>query len=255
MGDTAIILCKCRGENFSDERYNELAEVIGYFNADLFKVDDLCAAVLTDSEKLTKLGKDYSSVLVLACQVRAVKHLLIQNKVELTNYKVINYRDTDIHDTITEINKQDLPQGRANVYQIESDLKVPSWFPVIDQERCTSCGRCVKFCLFGVYRIEDETVHVDNPLHCKNNCPACARSCPVSAIIFPKYKQGGVISGAELDSSETDQQPLEGNFLKQLSERKAIRKSILKSSIVQKAEDKRDMTLKSSENRFLNNND
>ncbi len=62
------------------------------------------------------------------------------------------------------------------------------WFPVIDYDRCANCKQCMNFCLFGVYGLSDEgRVEVQNPAGCKTNCPACARMCPASAIIFPKY--------------------------------------------------------------------
>ena len=62
------------------------------------------------------------------------------------------------------------------------------WFPVIDYDRCLNCKQCMNFCLFGVYRLSEEgRVQVQNPAGCKTNCPACARMCPASAIIFPKY--------------------------------------------------------------------
>jgi ferredoxin len=42
---------------------------------------------------------------------------------------------------------------------------------------------------------------VANPSSCKNNCPACARICPETAIIFPKSGEspinGDVISDEE----------------------------------------------------------
>lgn len=71
------------------------------------------------------------------------------------------------------------------------------WFPVIDRERCNSCGKCMAFCLFGVYSsgASGEPL-VTAPASCKNNCPACARSCPQQAIIFPKYAQAPINGGA-----------------------------------------------------------
>jgi NAD-dependent dihydropyrimidine dehydrogenase PreA subunit len=61
------------------------------------------------------------------------------------------------------------------------------WFPVIDYDRCSACGQCEAFCLFGVYDVADQIVRVARPANCKNNCPACARVCPQQAIIFPKH--------------------------------------------------------------------
>jgi NAD-dependent dihydropyrimidine dehydrogenase PreA subunit len=61
------------------------------------------------------------------------------------------------------------------------------WFPVIDYDRCTACGQCAAFCIFGVYTHQPDRVLVTRPANCKNNCPACARVCPAGAIIFPKH--------------------------------------------------------------------
>jgi hypothetical protein len=69
------------------------------------------------------------------------------------------------------------------------------WYPVIDYSRCSQCGQCLEFCLFGVFsRIEDRVVasHRDN---CKPGCPACARVCPRGAIMFPQYDSDPAIAG------------------------------------------------------------
>jgi len=73
-----------------------------------------------------------------------------------------------------------------------------AWYPVIDYDRCVSCGQCAEFCLFGAFEVEgDGRVRVARPARCKLNCPACARVCPASAIIFPKFPDGGPIAGDE----------------------------------------------------------
>ena len=68
---------------------------------------------------------------------------------------------------------------------------------MIDQDRCTDCGLCSNFCIFGVYSFEDNKLKVDNPDNCKTDCPACARVCPETAIMFPKHEGDSPIAGAD----------------------------------------------------------
>ena len=71
------------------------------------------------------------------------------------------------------------------------------WHPVIDYSRCTGCGQCMQFCLFGVYELDGaETVRATHPDNCKPGCPACARICPVGAIMFPLCDRDEAIAGA-----------------------------------------------------------
>lgn len=71
------------------------------------------------------------------------------------------------------------------------------WYPVIDAERCQTCGHCQEFCLFGVYeRDATQQVRVAHPDNCKAGCPACSRICPHGAIMFPLYDQDPAIAGA-----------------------------------------------------------
>jgi Pyruvate/2-oxoacid:ferredoxin oxidoreductase delta subunit len=70
------------------------------------------------------------------------------------------------------------------------------WYPVLDRERCTSCGRCLDFCLFGVYSRDGRRVQVAEPDRCKPGCPACARVCPAGAVMFPHYDADPAIAGA-----------------------------------------------------------
>jgi hypothetical protein len=72
------------------------------------------------------------------------------------------------------------------------------WYPVIDYSRCVGCKQCHDFCLFGVYAVDASgRVSVTQPDNCKPGCPACARVCPVSAIIFPECKDDEAIAGGE----------------------------------------------------------
>ena len=96
-----------------------------------------------------------------------------------------------------------------------SPLKKPGewvpWFPVIDYDRCQGCRQCFEFCLFGVYTVEGATVRVAQPDHCKTGCPACARVCPHSAIVFPKFKDGP-ISGAEGELTDVGRDGLKADL-------------------------------------------
>jgi Pyruvate/2-oxoacid:ferredoxin oxidoreductase delta subunit len=90
-------------------------------------------------------------------------------------------------------------------------LAAERWYPVLDKSRCTECRHCLQFCLFGVYELDPAgKVRVARPDECKAGCPACARVCPHSAIMFPLYDRDAGISGApgELVQREADDRRL-----------------------------------------------
>lgn len=95
--------------------------------------------------------------------------------------------------------KTDTVVGKEKYREIVSRFSVEegvdAWYPVLDKTRCTECGKCHDFCLFGVYAVENKKVRVMKPQNCKNNCPACARMCPSKAIIFPKYEKSPINGG------------------------------------------------------------
>jgi NAD-dependent dihydropyrimidine dehydrogenase PreA subunit len=71
------------------------------------------------------------------------------------------------------------------------------WYPVIDYDQCTNCMECLDFCLFGVYGVDkDSILRVVQQDQCRADCPACARVCPVGAIVFPKYATNQTIAGS-----------------------------------------------------------
>ncbi len=84
------------------------------------------------------------------------------------------------------------------------------WFPVIDYERCANCKQCLGFCLFGVYGVDgNDRVEVQRPERCKTGCPACARVCPNTAIIFPKYAAAPVNGEAVPDDGAREHEPVQ----------------------------------------------
>jgi len=112
------------------------------------------------------------------------------------------------------------------------------WFPVIDYDRCSGCLQCKKFCLFGVFAEgeEGETV-VLNPASCKTNCPACARICPETAIIFPKYAAAPINGSDEIvpeagEQSRVDLKTLlQGDLYEALRNRGGDKSDVLEAAM------------------------
>lgn len=53
--------------------------------------------------------------------------------------------------------------------------------PVIDMEKCTSCGVCDKHCPLDVIYMVDEFPEVRYPDECWH-CGACRQDCPTEAV-------------------------------------------------------------------------
>ena len=67
------------------------------------------------------------------------------------------------------------------------------WYPTIDYEKCTSCGKCVNYCTLGTYELQEDegkkkTVF-SNPDNCVVLCSGCDSICPAGAIKHPSKKQ------------------------------------------------------------------
>jgi len=85
--------------------------------------------------------------------------------------------------------KDDLLEGLEEQYQEYMGIPrhlIP-WFPIIDNDKCTGCKECLKFCHSNVFEYveEDRKVVVKNPWHCQVYCESCTYACPVNAISFP----------------------------------------------------------------------
>ncbi|HET6428947.1 MAG TPA: hypothetical protein VFJ30_11080 [Phycisphaerae bacterium] len=168
---------------------------------------DLCALAADGDGLLRQLAAE-PELIVVACHPRAVKALFASAGATLEEGRVtfLNLRAQSAEEILAAV---DVPESDrpADVTALAPVGSWRPWFPAIDPERCVQCKQCLNFCLFGVYATgPDGNVRVENPDHCKTNCPACARVCPSGAIVFPKYKSGpisGDDSAADEPAGET----------------------------------------------------
>lgn len=70
--------------------------------------------------------------------------------------------------------------------------KIP-WYPIIDYEKCITCGKCVEFCHNRAFDFEEKdgkkrTV-VKNPYNCVVFCRGCEEICPAGAISHPSEEE------------------------------------------------------------------
>lgn len=245
-----ILFCNCGGENIEPLMLNAIDFFLKSKKNDFTKLSDLCGLAATKSELLKELLKPETEYLVIGCYRRTMD-LLFQKISFKTEFQHLNlYQEKSIEVVVEQITS--FCNGETDSFaEIKDDSGWPSWYPVIDYSRCTSCGQCADFCLFGVYEKMEGLVKVVNPKGCKNNCPACARICPSTAIIFPKYKNGGAISGSdEIDELAENQRRLKDvesimgdDIYAALAQRKAKRQSIIREEVLRKALEERNNAL------------
>ncbi len=254
--DKHIIFCKCGGERIGLDVIQAINEQLKKQLVNVTCLSDLCGLVQLKSDLVSGIFKADAEYLVIGCFPRTMRLLFARIDEEAGKpavYEHINMIEMSPDQVIERINLFCLGQEGDSVYrEITEGSGWPSWYPVIDYSRCTSCGQCADFCLFGVYEKTETRVDVTNPQGCKNNCPACARICPSSAIIFPKYKNGGAVGGSdEIDEFAEQQrqaQDLESflgaDIYTALEKRKLKRKSIIRDEAMKTALTERDNAVK-----------
>ncbi len=233
-----LVYCNCGAGIISNEKQHALGESFKALKIDVFELHDICAFSLNEKDVLNSLEKNYNKKFIVACYPRAIQNIFQQNKIELTNYEILNFRELSTENIVETLKEKADESTDETSYEIlRSSLEVPAWYPVIDKSRCTLCGQCARFCVFGVYKYNKKSLEVVNPLSCKNNCPACGRTCPASAIIFPRLPENSVLSGAEPGSKDepAKTEKKEGLFVL-LNERNSVRKNIFKQGVTQQAE-------------------
>ena len=185
---------------------------------------------------MNNIIKNFTRKIVIACYPRAVRNMIQQAGLSYNGFETISFKEYSAGDILQKIKEiSGIEDGKADFTLLKSDLDVPAWFPVIDKSLCTLCGKCARFCLFGVYNFNGKRLEVINPLACKNNCPACGRTCPASAIMFPRMAEKTPLSGAEPGSTPN----VGGDLLIMLNERNRNRKGIFRNNIMKQAEDER----------------
>jgi NAD-dependent dihydropyrimidine dehydrogenase PreA subunit len=251
-----IVFCNCGGDTIKPDRLKEFEKNLIELNIDLIKLSDLCGLSVLNKEKLSTVFRENDEYLIIGCHSRALKLLLANAGIILKDFqfKFINFFEADNEKIIRETSSFNISNDRSKktiVEEVRSSSDWPSWFPLIDYARCSACGQCADFCLFGVYEKTEGKVSVVNPQGCKNNCPACARICPQTAIVFPKYKSGGAISGSDMidEISEQKRQAedinsiLNSDIYSALEERKKKRRSIILNEEMNKAIEERQNAL------------
>ena len=212
MPPGSVLVCLCGHYDFIDaalrDRLLGRLEAVG---APVVLVDDLCAAAVRGQSVLAEAAAA-GRVRIAACHPRAVRWLFEFAGLEWPqDADVLNLRTAD--GDLVDCWPADLPAAGQAVAprEVRSDDDWPGWFPVIDYDLCTQCRKCLGFCLFDVYALDDAgRVVVKNPAKCKTNCPACARVCPQRAVIFPKY-HAEPINGGPVDEQAEDSHRAKGD--------------------------------------------
>lgn len=203
-----ILICECAwGGTLPKDRLAALTAALRERGIPFAVIPDLCALAAEKSGDLDRWASR-PGVGIVACRPRSIRCLFdAAGRTLNAEARLIDLRDTRVEDALLQLGTGDATSSAARDVKpagTDASRAAPDWlpwFPTLDRERCTSCGQCVEFCLFGVYETRDGQVVVEHPERCKPHCPACARICPKAAIIFAKHNEAP-IDGSPVGSEE-----------------------------------------------------
>lgn len=238
-----IFFCACREYgHIPAEAMSQLVSAACAAGHDIEVLDDLCHTAAKESARLTSLA---TADAVVACHPRAVRGLFARCGCSAPP-PLLNARCDAPEAIALALGLGELSAspaaGETSVAETSAadtasaadalPASIPAddwiaWYPVLDYDRCVNCGKCVDFCMFGVYTRDDRGVHVTQPDACKTNCPACARMCPARAIMFPKIQEEP-INGAEPVGVTKQAAARPGGLMDALRARNAVKKRLFK---------------------------
>ena len=198
-----ITICACSSREFLPKlKVAQAATELRRAGYEVEIVADLCELAITQPERMVEIAQ----TTVVGCHARAMKSLFESAGAEAAS--LVDLRANSVGEALKGlgIESEELLQSDEEILQqmesFECKVGEDAWYPVLDREKCVNCGKCHDFCLFGVYSMEDGEVKVAQPLNCKNNCPACARVCPVGAVIFAKHAEAPINGGEATAEAE-----------------------------------------------------
>lgn len=196
-------VCACASRNFI-EKSKIIKIIIAAQKAgiEVNVVEDLCELCQNKAEAVHKVAK----TTIVACHNRAVRSIM--EYVGENDVQCVDMRGATLEEVCNQlgidsiVNDEEKESEWEKVWQsfVVKD-GCDAWYPTLEKDKCIECGKCFDFCPFGVYEMVEKKVTVVNPAKCKNNCPSCARMCPVGAIIFPKYDKSPINGGESIEET------------------------------------------------------
>lgn len=210
---TKLILCGCKERHkINKSSVDDIQQLLTNEKIAYTFIEDLCGHVANNRIEIAN-DSDIDETLVIGCQPKALKNLIERGGID-TSKKQFKYFHIDKFD-YNSLENNSFEKGEITTIAYKNEWK--PWYPVLDYDLCTHCQKCLNFCLFGVYKLSDEgKVVVENPENCKDLCPACARTCPTNAIVFPKHHEAPIDGGEGIFTDEPE------DFLNQIQENKDI---------------------------------